>query len=95
MKYALILTIGWKDVLCQVHALFSRVGVWEAAKWVAQVREKTCPTCSQSVILKTNMSGGHFGEGGRYIHCEDVAFEYAFLIKAMGMLDDEKQSHVL
>ncbi|URE22102.1 BSD [Musa troglodytarum] len=71
----------------------SRVGVWEAAKWVAQVREKTCPTCSQSVILKTNMSGGHFGEGGRYIHCEDVAFEYAFLIKAMGMLDDEKQSH--
>ncbi|URE22108.1 BSD [Musa troglodytarum] len=73
----------------------SRVGVWEAAKWVAQVREKTCPTCSQSVILKTNMSGGHFGEGGRYIHCEDVAFEYAFLIKAMGMLDDEKQSHVL
>ncbi|XP_064978433.1 uncharacterized protein LOC103996239 isoform X1 [Musa acuminata AAA Group] len=73
----------------------SRVGVWEAAKWVAQVREKTCPTCSQSVILKTNMSGGHFGEGGRYIHCEDVAFEYAFLIKAMGMLDDENQSHVL
>ncbi|XP_042377444.1 protease 2-like [Zingiber officinale] len=68
----------------------SRVGVWEAAKWVARVREKTCRTCSRSVILKTNMNGGHFGEGGRYIHCDDTSFEYAFLIKAFGMLDDDK-----
>ncbi|KAB2614264.1 prolyl endopeptidase-like [Pyrus ussuriensis x Pyrus communis] len=42
-----------------------RVGFWEAAKWVAKVRESTCPRCSRSVILKTNMAGGHFGEGGR------------------------------
>lgn len=54
------------------------------------MREKTCRTCSRSVILKTNMNGGHFGEGGRYIHCDDTAFEYAFLIKAFGMLDDDK-----
>ncbi|MEI4850583.1 hypothetical protein Q8G46_28400, partial [Klebsiella pneumoniae] len=47
----------------------SRVGVWEAAKWVAKVRDNACPKCCQSVTLKTNMSGGHFGEGGRFGQC--------------------------
>ncbi|KAM7487538.1 hypothetical protein LguiB_025022 [Lonicera macranthoides] len=59
----------------------SRVGVWEAAKWVAKVRDSTCSSCSSSVILKTNMRGGHFGEGGRFSQCEETAFEYAFLMK--------------
>lgn len=67
--------------------MVSRVGVWEAAKWVARVREETCPSCSRSVILKTNMNGGHFGEGGRFGQYEEAAFEYAFLIKVIGMLD--------
>ncbi|GMH01817.1 hypothetical protein Nepgr_003656 [Nepenthes gracilis] len=47
----------------------SRVGVWEAAKWVAKVREITCTNCSRSVILKTEMNGGHFAEGGRFGQC--------------------------
>ncbi|RXH79427.1 hypothetical protein DVH24_040574 [Malus domestica] len=68
----------------------SRVGFWEAAKWVAKVRESTCPCCSRSVILKTNMAGGHFGEGGRYAQCEEAAYDYAFLFKAMGLLKIEK-----
>ncbi|MFQ6637469.1 hypothetical protein Gotur_013459 [Gossypium turneri] len=63
----------------------SRVGVWEAAKWVAKVRDSACSSCSRSVILTTNMSGGHFGEGGRYIQCEELAYDYAFLVKAMGV----------
>ncbi|KAF8074245.1 hypothetical protein N665_1117s0001 [Sinapis alba] len=62
----------------------SRVGVWEGAKWVAKIRETTCHDCSRAVILKTNMSGGHFGEGGRYAQCVETAFDYAFLIKVMG-----------
>lgn len=37
------------------------------------------------------MAGGHFGEGGRYRQCEVAAYDYAFLIKAMGMLKTEKQ----
>ncbi|KAF3671552.1 putative cytosolic sulfotransferase 12-like [Capsicum annuum] len=62
----------------------SRVGVWEAAKWVAKIRDKTCTQCSSSVILQTNMSGGHFGEGGRFGQCEEAAYEYAFLMKVLG-----------
>ncbi|WVZ65300.1 hypothetical protein U9M48_014691 [Paspalum notatum var. saurae] len=65
----------------------TRVGVWEAAKWVAKVRDITCTSCSQSVILKTNMQSGHFGEGGRFMHCDETAFEYAFLMKALGLGD--------
>ncbi|XP_024015335.1 uncharacterized protein LOC18007840 [Eutrema salsugineum] len=61
----------------------SRVGVWEGAKWVAKIRESTCHDCSRAVILRTNMNGGHFGEGGRYARCEETAFDYAFLIKVM------------
>lgn len=38
------------------------------------------------------MSGGHFGEGGRFMHCEETAFEYAYLIKMIGMLDGEIDS---
>ncbi|XP_057543119.1 uncharacterized protein LOC130821389 [Amaranthus tricolor] len=67
-----------------------RVGVWEAAKWVAKIREKTCADCSRAVILKTEMNGGHFGEGGRYGQSEERACEYAFLMKVMGLFDSSK-----
>ncbi|KAK8659346.1 hypothetical protein V6N13_029550 [Hibiscus sabdariffa] len=63
----------------------SRVGVWEAAKWVAKVRDGTCSLCSRCVILKTNMTAGHFGEGGRYSQLEETAYDYAFLAKVMGI----------
>ncbi|XP_060669574.1 uncharacterized protein LOC107429092 [Ziziphus jujuba] len=65
----------------------SRVGVWEAAKWVAKIRDKTCSACSGSVILKTNMTGGHFGEGGLYGQCEETAYDYAFLLKTIRMFE--------
>ncbi|KAL5725748.1 hypothetical protein ACHQM5_008861 [Ranunculus cassubicifolius] len=73
------------SMLVTASFLDSRVGVWEAAKWVAKVREKTCLNCSKSVVLKTDMNGGHFGEGGRFAQCEEVAFEYAYLIKVIGV----------
>ncbi|XP_022632440.1 uncharacterized protein LOC106779835 isoform X1 [Vigna radiata var. radiata] len=63
----------------------SRVGVWEGAKWVAKVRDSTCPRCSLTVIMKTSMVGGHFGEGGHYAQCDETAYEYAFLMKALGI----------
>ncbi|KAL1569852.1 dipeptidyl aminopeptidase BI [Salvia divinorum] len=59
----------------------SRVGVWEAAKWVAKVRDTTCPSCSSAVILQTSMDEGHFGGGGRFASCREKAYDYAFLIK--------------
>ncbi|KAF7827932.1 prolyl oligopeptidase family protein [Senna tora] len=66
----------------------SRVGVWEGAKWVAKVRDSTCSNCSRAVIMKTNMIGGHFGEGGHYGQCDETAYDYAFLMKAFGFLNN-------
>lgn len=65
-----------------------RVGVWEAAKWVAKLRDTTCPDCSSAVILQTNMNEGHFREGGRFAHCWETAYDYAFLIKAMELTEN-------
>ncbi|XP_075483481.1 uncharacterized protein LOC142523653 [Primulina tabacum] len=65
----------------------SRVGVWEAAKWVAKIRDTACSSCSSSVILQTNMNGGHFRDCGRFAHCSETAYEYAFLLKVMGVLN--------
>ncbi|KAF2282934.1 hypothetical protein GH714_043251 [Hevea brasiliensis] len=72
-------------MLVTTSFLDSRVGVWEAAKWVARIRDSTCSSCSCSVILKTNMAGGHFGEGGYHSKCEETAYDYAFLMKVRGL----------
>ncbi|XP_020537515.1 dipeptidyl aminopeptidase BI isoform X2 [Jatropha curcas] len=80
------------SMLVTASLLDSRVGVWEAAKWVAKLRDITCCNCSSSVILKTNMAGGHFGEGGYYSQCEETAYDYAFLMKIIGNLDDKKSA---
>ncbi|CAN1137430.1 Protease 2 [Linum perenne] len=50
----------------------------------ARLRDVTCPSCSRSVVLKTSMNSGHFGEGGYYSQCEETAYEYAFLMEAVG-----------
>ncbi|XP_071705772.1 uncharacterized protein [Rutidosis leptorrhynchoides] len=89
MKYSPYDNISTNKGMCYPAMLVtssfhdSRVGVWEAAKYVSRIRENTCFSCSRSVILKTNMSGGHFGEGGRSGQCEELAYEYAFLMKVM------------
>ncbi|KAI3867369.1 hypothetical protein MKX03_036496 [Papaver bracteatum] len=84
--------VCYPSMLVTASFLDSRVGIWEAAKWVAKVRDKQGAGCSNSVLLKTNMIGGHFGEGGRFSQCEEVAFEYAFLMKAMGITESEAYS---
>lgn len=81
---------GYSHKLIWVALIFIvRVGVWEAAKWVAKVRDSTCFECSRAVILKANMTGGHFGEGGRYVQCEEMAYDYAFLMKVLGMWNNK------
>lgn len=60
----------------------SRVGYWEAPKWVSKVRD--CSSKNKNtkhILLKTSMNSGHFGEGGRYQHLKTTALQYAFLMK--------------
>lgn len=58
-----------------------RVTYWEAAKWVA--RHRATRQDDQLLLLKTNMSSGHFGETGRYGRLADTARNQAFAIKVL------------
>jgi oligopeptidase B len=60
-----------------------RVSYWEPAKWVAKLRE--LKKDSNVLLLKTNMGSGHFGPSGRYEGIKEVAFDYAFLLKSLGI----------
>jgi oligopeptidase B len=60
-----------------------RVSYWEPAKWVAKLR--AMKKGDKLLLLKTNMGAGHFGASGRYERIKETAFEYAFLLKALGV----------
>ncbi len=63
----------------------SRVKYWEPAKWTAKLRE--LKTDNNILLLKTNMGAGHGGASGRYERLKETAFEYAFLLDRLGLLE--------
>ncbi len=70
---AMLVTAGVSD---------PRVTYWEPAKWVAKLR--ITKTDDNILLLKTNMTSGHFGKTGRFAALEDAARSYAFALKAVG-----------
>ncbi len=65
----------------------SRVQYWEAAKWVAKLR--ATKTDDNLLLLKTELGAGHGGMSGRYQGLKDVALEYAFVLKVLGLTQRE------
>ncbi len=62
----------------------SQVMYWEPAKYVAKLR--TLKTDSNPLLLKIKMQpSGHGGASGRYDRLKDTAFEYAWLLHAVGV----------
>ncbi len=59
-----------------------RVTYWEPAKWVARLR--ATKTDDNILMLRTNMTSGHFGKSGRFAALEDAARSYAFALKVTG-----------
>jgi len=55
-----------------------RVSYWEPAKWVLRLRDRS--TSGNVVLLKTEMSAGHFARSGRYDLWKDEALVLAFLL---------------
>ncbi|WP_312145526.1 S9 family peptidase [Brevundimonas sp.] len=58
-----------------------RVTYWEPEKWVAKLRPAT--TSGNPVLLKINMTAGHFSSSGRFDYLKDVAHDYAFAVWAV------------
>ena len=57
-----------------------RVAYWEPAKWVSKLRYYSENANKDFVLLKTDMSAGHFSASDRYKYIEETAFEYSFIL---------------
>jgi oligopeptidase B len=74
---------AYPAMLVQTSFNDSQVMYWEPAKYVAKLR--TLKTGSRPLLLKTNMAAGHGGASGRYDALHEDAFDYAFMLKELGM----------
>ncbi|MDZ4720615.1 MAG: S9 family peptidase [Roseiflexaceae bacterium] len=83
--YENITSTAYPNILATAGLYDPRVQYWEPAKWVAKLR--ALKTDQNVVLLKTEMVGGHAGPSGRYDYLRDIAFEYAFLLNALGLLE--------
>jgi oligopeptidase B len=61
----------------------SQVMYWEAAKYVAKLR--TMKMDGKVLLLKTNMGAGHGGASGRYDYLREIAMDYAFMLREVGL----------
>lgn len=61
----------------------SQVLFHEPAKYVAKLR--AMKTDNNILILHMNMDSGHGGATGRYDGIKDIAFEFAFILKCVGI----------
>ncbi len=62
----------------------SQVMYWEPMKYVAKLREMK--TDKNLLLFKTKLEpGGHGGASGRYDRLKDTAFDYAFMLKQVGI----------
>jgi oligopeptidase B len=72
------------------HLLFNsgisdeQVTYWEPTKMVARLRDKK--TDDNMLLLKMKMTAGHGGASKRYESYRNLAFDYAFCLKAAGLV---------
>jgi oligopeptidase B len=62
----------------------SQVMYWEPAKYVAKLR--TLKTDANPLLLVTNMQAGHGGASGRYDYLKEIALDYAFVLRELGIV---------
>ncbi|MEJ7622863.1 MAG: S9 family peptidase [Pyrinomonadaceae bacterium] len=75
----------YPNMLVEVSLNDSQVPYWEGAKFAAKVRDMK--TDKNVILLKTNMGAGHGGSSGRYDRWKEVAFEYAYALTQVGIVN--------
>ncbi|MDH4209924.1 MAG: S9 family peptidase [candidate division WOR-3 bacterium] len=81
--YDNVAAMDYPDMLIVAGFNDPRVQYWEPAKWVAKLR--ALKTDDNLLLLKINMDAGHIGASGRYGYLRYVAFEFAFVMKVLGI----------
>ena len=66
----------------------SQVMYWEPVKYVARLR--SLKRNATPLLLHINMEAGHGGASGRYDYLKEIAFDYAFLLRELGVEDCSK-----
>jgi oligopeptidase B len=74
---------AYPPVLVTAGVSDPRVTYWEPAKYVARLRA-TRTDQAPAVLLKTNMTAGHFGKSGRYDALYEAAEALAFVLVCFG-----------
>jgi oligopeptidase B len=81
--YTNIKHTGYPAMLVRTSLNDSQVLYHEPAKYVAKMRATR--TDHHALLLYINMGAGHGGASGRYDALKETAFEYAFLLKELGI----------
>ena len=75
---------SYPSMLVKTSLHDSQVMYWEPAKYVAKLR--TLKADGKPLLLVTNMQAGHGGSSGRYDYLKEIALDYAFLLRELGMV---------
>jgi len=76
---------NYPAMLVKVSLNDSQVPYWEGTKLVAKLRDYK--TDHNPLILKVNMGAGHGGASGRYDAIHETAFDYAFALWQVGIMN--------
>ncbi|HTB97962.1 MAG TPA: S9 family peptidase [Terracidiphilus sp.] len=75
---------SYPAILVKTSLHDSQVMYWEPAKYVAKLR--TLKSDNTPLLLVTNMQAGHGGASGRYDYLKEIAFDYAFVLRELGIV---------
>ena len=81
--YSNVAKKAYPSMLVRTALNDSQVGYWEAAKWVARLRERK--TDDNILLLRVNMGAGHGGASGRYDKLREDAHDFAWLLTTLGL----------
>jgi oligopeptidase B len=80
--------VVYPNIFIETGISDARVAYWEPSKWCAKLRTvwQESAAAGRALVYRINMEAGHGGyAGARYKQLEEIAFEYAFLLKTMGI----------
>jgi oligopeptidase B len=72
---------AYPAMLVKTSLYDSQVMYWEPAKYVAKLR--SLKKDGNVLLFHTNMTAGHSGASGRYDYLNEVAMDYAFLLREL------------
>ena len=78
--YDNIESYSYPSILVTAGLWDSQVQYYEPAKYVAKLRDYS--TSDNPILFKVNLTAGHGGVSGRFASLEEVAMEYAFLLRS-------------